>query len=106
MSYSAHSIHTVTLAEILSFNWMPKTSTADLSILLHFKFFSLVFIYIKGHFLCADGVKRSYARSTNMFVIVPICTAGESEAALREERHPPAPFFLRNNYFLQKKFIK
>ena len=36
MSYSAHSIHTVTLAEILSFNWMPKTSIPDLSLAVWF----------------------------------------------------------------------
>jgi len=108
MSYSAHSIHTVTLAETLSFNWMPKTSIPDLSGLLCFKFFSLIFIYIKKHFLCADAVKWYYAGSSNMFFIVPICTARESKVALRERRIPSAPFFffLRNHYFLQEKFIK
>lgn len=93
MSYSAHSIDAVTLAEILSFNWMPKTSIPHLSILLHFNFSPLIFIYIKSHFLCADAGKWSYARSSNMFFIVPICIATESKVAFREERFPSITFF-------------
>lgn len=94
MNYSAYSIHTVTLAEILSFNWIPKTGIPDLSIM--FQFFVLSFSFtLKDIFFCADTVKGSYAGCSNMFFIVFICTKEES---------PLPPSFLRNHYFLQKMF--